>query len=91
MVGWVTPKTRVGMSGGPVLAYVDQPVSLPVPRIRIVGVTIEHRPDCLTLVATKTDALMVLIRKAIPGTTIRPSPASVIAAKKVKRASKAEG
>lgn len=82
----VTPKDRRGMSGGPVFAYVSQAEDLLVPKIRIVGIAIEHHPDESTLLAVRTEALLALLMRselAPAASRLKLLPASVLPAKNV--------
>lgn len=59
----VTPKDRHGMSGGPVYALTDGGSLEGLPKIRIVGVAIEHHRSEGLLLATKTELLLQMISK----------------------------
>ncbi len=59
----VTPKDRKGMSGGPVFALTDGGSLASLPKIRIVGVAIEHHRSERLLLATKTELLLQMISK----------------------------
>jgi len=74
----VTPKDRHGMSGGPVYALTDGG-SLPgVPKIRVVGVAIEHHRSERLLLATKVDLLLQLIAQHFQLAEIAVSDANII-------------
>lgn len=57
----IVPKDRKGMSGGPVFGLTDGGGLEGIPRVRIVGIAIEHHKPQRLLLATKIESLLQLI------------------------------
>lgn len=77
----VVPKDRHGMSGGPVFALTDGAGLEEVPKVRIVGVAIEHHKPQRLLLSTRVDSLLHMLaeyfgtaRIPVSAATIRTSP-----------------
>jgi hypothetical protein len=57
----VVPKDRHGMSGGPVFAVTDGAGLDGIPKVRIIGVAIEHHKAQRLLLATRIDLLLQML------------------------------
>jgi hypothetical protein len=72
----VVPKDRQGMSGGPVFALTDSANIEGIPRVRVVGIAIEHHRHERLLLATKIESLLQLMAGYydVPGIAVSDVP-----------------
>jgi hypothetical protein len=77
----VVPKDRRGMSGGPVFALTNGAGLEEIPKVRIIGVAIEHHKAQRLLLATRIDLLLQMLAEhfgtskvPVSAATIRTSP-----------------